>query len=220
LLILIIGAGRLGFELAKFLSTVGHQVVIIEKNKERCGLIAQELDVMVINGDGTNLKTLNEAGADKADTFAAVTDSQETNLFSCLLAKKLGAKRVIARIKDPSSEEIFKSLGIDAVVNPELTAAIYMEKLITRPSLLELVTLGKGTAEIIELQVNHDSPIVGKSVGEINDPQNYSIVAVLGDDLILPASETVIEPGQRILIIVRTAAISKLEKKLKRKLIL
>jgi len=215
---LIIGAGRLGFELAKFLSTVRHQVVIIEKDKERCGLIAQELDVMVINGDGTNLKTLEEAGADKADTFAAVTDSQETNLFSCLLAKKLGAKRVIARINDPSSEEIFKNLGIDAVVNPELTAAIYMEKLITRPSLLELITLGKGTAEIIELQVNHDSPIVGKSVGEINDPQNYSIVAVLSDDLIIPSPETVIELGQRILIIVRTAAISKLEKTLKRKL--
>lgn len=215
----IIGAGRLGKELAKFLAKVEHQIVVVDIDNQKCKVISSEIDALVINGDGTNTATLQEAGASKADNFVAVTNSQESNLLACLLAKKLGAKRTFARVNDPENEEVFKSLGINAVVNPEIAAATYLEKLIIRPSVLDLVVLGRGNAEILEMNVDSASGIAGKKIQEIRS-DNYNVIALLNDgELIIPTGETVLNEGDRILILTRVEALPKLEKLFKRKFI-
>lgn len=215
----IIGAGRLGKELAKFLAKVGHQIVVVDIDNQRCKVISSEVDALVISGDGTNITILQDAGAGKADNFVAVTNSQESNLLACLLGKKLGAKRTFARVNDPENEEVFKSLGIDAVVNPEVAAATYLEKLIIRPSVLDLVVLGRGNAEILEINVDSASGIAGKTIQDVRS-ENYNVIAVFNDgELIIPTGETVLNVGDRILILTRVEALSKLEKLFKRKLV-
>ena len=83
----IIGAGRLGKELAKFLAKAGHQIVVVDIDNQKCKVISSEVDALVISGDGTNITILQDAGAGKADNFVAVTNSQESNLLACLLGK-------------------------------------------------------------------------------------------------------------------------------------
>ena len=217
---IIVGAGRLGLELAKYLIKAGHEVVIIEKDKERCNAIASEINALVINGDATKATTLQEAGVKSADNFLAVSGIPEANLLACLLAKNMGAKRTIARVSDPESEEVFKSLGIDAVVNPEVAAATYIEKLVMRPGVLDLVVIGRGNAEILEIEIPKGSGVVGKTIREIGPPKNYTIIAVVEDDsLIIPSGDTVLREGDRVLVLARIEAIPTLEKLFGKKLI-
>lgn len=217
---IIVGAGRLGLELSKYLSKVGHEVVIIEKDKARCDAIASEVNVLIINGEGTKSATLQEAGVKNADNFIAVSGSQEANLLACLLAKSMGAKRTIARVSDPESEEVFKSLGIDAVINPEVAAAAYIEKIIMRPGVLDLVIIGRGNAEILEIQIPKGSGVIGKTIREIGPPKNYTIVAIYEDNVLtIPSGNTVLREGDRVLVLARTEAIPALEKLFGKKLI-
>jgi len=215
----VVGAGRLGKELARFLAKSGHQLVVIDIDNQLCKIISSEIDALVINGDGTNTAILQDAGVERADNFVAVTDSQESNLLASLLAKKLGAKRTFARVEDPENEEVFKSLGIDAVVNPEVAAAIYLEKLIMRPNVLDLLVLGRGNAEILEIIVDSASGVLGKKIKEVRS-ENYTVIALLNDgQLTIPTDETVLNEGDRILLLTRLEALPELEKLFKRRLI-
>jgi trk system potassium uptake protein len=202
--VVIMGGGRVGLNLASFLIADGHDVTLIESDDNLCGNAAVELDALIICGNGTDTKTLQEANVQDADVFVAATGNDETNLLSCILVKDFDVPKVIARVSDPSHGEAFKKVGIDSVISPEITAASYLEKLIIRPKIADLVVLGKGDAELLDITLDNKNAI-GKKIGDLSPTDNFIIVAVYENGNIkIPRPEMVLNEGDKISILVKT----------------
>ncbi len=211
--IVIMGGGRVGLRLAISLVAVGLDVTLIENDSDLCSNAASELDAMVICGNGTDIKTLLEANIADADVFVAATGNDEANLLSCILVKDYKIPKVIARVSNPDHDEAFRKVGIDIVVSPELTAAGYLEKLITRPKIADLIVIGKGNAELLELSVNN-SKIFGKKIGDLSPTDDYIIAAVhKNGEIKIPKDGMMLKKGNRISILVKTPAIKAVTKK-------
>ena len=211
--IVIMGGGRVGLRLAMSLVAVGLDVTLIENDSDLCSNAASELDAMVICGNGTDIKTLSEAKIADADVFVAATGNDEANLLSCILVKDYKIPKVIARVSNPDHDEAFRKVGIDIVVSPELTAAGYLEKMITRPKIADLIVIGKGNAELLELSVNN-SKIFGKKIGDLSPTDDYIIAAVhKNGEIKIPKDGMMLKKGNRISILVKTPAINAVTKK-------
>ncbi len=211
--VVIVGGGRVGRILAEMLIAHGHDVVIIEKDKRRAQELAQsELDVLVVQGDATDLDVLQDAEIESADVVAAVTDKDEVNLAVSLIAKEeFGVDRVVSRVTDDRFVDIFRRLGVDAVVNPDRSAAQLIEKAITRPYLVDMITFGRGEAELLEFEVTEGAKVSGKRVSDL--PNDCVIVALYRDgELILPRGDTEINPGDRVLVLALRDKLKKVEK--------
>ncbi|MEO2117183.1 MAG: NAD-binding protein [Methanocaldococcus sp.] len=205
--IVIAGIGRIGYTLAKSLSEKGHDIVLIDVNKDVCKKVSAEIDALVINGDCTKTKTLEEAGIEDADIYIAVTGKEEVNLMSSLLAKSYGVDKTIARISEVEYKDVFERLGVDVVISPELIAANYIEKLIERPGILDLTIVGRGEAEILEFIIPEKSKIANKKIKELGRPKDYLIIAIYEDDeLKIPSGDTELKAGDRVLVLVKKDA--------------
>lgn len=202
--VIILGAGSMGLNLAYFLISDDNNVVIIESDDKKCQDIGQKLDALVICGNGTNKDVLKEANIDDADVFVAATGNDEVNLFSCLLVKESNVPKIFARVSDSAHEEVFKKAGFNSVISPEITAANYLEKLIMRPCIADLVTLGKGGAELLDFTV--DSPkSIGKRVGDLSPNDDFIIVAINENgNIIIPKPDMVLKEGMRVSALVKT----------------
>ncbi len=208
------GAGRVGIHLARSLINAKFDVTIIEKDPELCAYAANELDALVINGSGTDIKILEEANISDANAFVAATGHDEANLLTCILVKDYNPKKLIARISDPSHAEAFKKVGIDATVSPELTAAAYLERLIIRPKIADMVILGKGNAEILDIPVENKK-MIGKKIGDVSPTKEYAICAIYkGPDyeIMMPESDIILEAGNKISILIKTKSIKNVVK--------
>ena len=209
--VVIMGAGRVGLSLASFLITDGQDVTIIEKDESLSHSAVNKLDALVICGNGTETKILEEVNIKNADVFVAATGNDEANLLACILVKNYNVPKVIARVSEPSHKDAFKKVGIDFVVNPELTAASYLEKLIIRPKIADLVIIGKGNAELLDITVTNKK-MFNKKVSDVSPTKNFIISALHEkDDIIIPDENTILKEGCKISILVKTKAIKKVE---------
>ncbi|MCK4309841.1 MAG: TrkA family potassium uptake protein [Methanomicrobia archaeon] len=211
--IIVVGGGRIGFNLSKLLVKAGHEVTVIEKDRERSNFIANEIDALVLNEDGTTIKALEEANIEDGYALVALTKRDEINLMACLLARDYGVPVVVARISDPENSEVFRKLGVSAVVSPELTTAIHIEKLIMRPDVIDLTVVAKGQAEILEMIISKDSPVVGKKLKDIS-PRDFLVIAVYNKegDLTIPKGNTQLNEGNRILVLAKTRVVPLVKK--------
>ncbi|MDD1774914.1 MAG: TrkA family potassium uptake protein, partial [Methanobacterium sp.] len=202
--VVVLGGGRVGLNLASFLISDGHDVTLIESDNNLCTNAASELDALVICGNGTDTKTLEEASLKDADVFVAATGNDETNLLACVLVREYQVDKIIARVSDPSHAQAFKKIGVDSVISPELTAASYLEKLIIRPKIADLVVLGKGDAELLDIALENKS-VIGKKVGDISPNENFIIVAVYKNgNITIPKPEMVLEKDMKVSVLVKT----------------
>ncbi|MBT4191707.1 MAG: TrkA family potassium uptake protein [Candidatus Diapherotrites archaeon] len=213
--IVIIGAGSLGYYLAHLLLEENHECVVIDKDSAKCDKIANDLDIVAINGDATDPKTLGKVDISEADAVVALTAQDETNMVICLLAKDLGAKQVGARIsRIDYNEKILRKLGIDVVIHPEAAAAGYIEELITKPEVLDLAFLSRGNAEIMEFEVTAKSKLAGKKVKDIENPSGSAIIGFFEKgELVIPSPEMKIKKGTKILIIAKRSVANSVRKK-------
>ncbi|KZX16738.1 Trk system potassium uptake protein TrkA [Methanobrevibacter cuticularis] len=210
--VVIMGAGRVGLNLAELLIDDGYDITIIENCEGLCGNASVELDALIICGNGTDTRTLEEANIQDADFFVAATGNDEANLLSCILVKDYGIPKIIARVSNPDHEEAFKKVGIDNVISPERTAAGFLEKLITRPNVADLTAFGKGDAEILDMVITNEK-INGKKVSEVSPTKDYIIIAIYhGNKLKIPAHDTVLNKGNKISILVKRGAFKKATK--------
>ena len=132
--IVVVGAGKVGYYLVKTLLDRGHLPAMVEQNPERCRRVAEDTGILVINGDGTDLSSLVDAGADRADVIAAVTGMDEVNLVVCQLAKnKLGVKKAVARVSNPKNREVLRKLGVDMAISGTALIADAIEEEILLP---------------------------------------------------------------------------------------
>ena len=208
------GGGRVGLALAKLLIDNGEDITLIESNEALSGELASELDALVICGNGTNSKLLEESNIEDADYFIATTGNDEANLLSCILVRKYNVPNIIARVSNPDHEEAFKEVGIDQVISPEITAAGYLQKIVTRPNAAELMTLGEGDAEILDMTITNDK-IVGKRYKDISPSKEYIIIATYQNGkLIIPQPDNIISRGEKVTALVKRGSFKKLAKKL------
>ena len=207
--VIVMGGGRVGLNLSSFLISDGQDVTLIESNEELCSKAAAELDAMIICGNGTDTKTLEEADIKSADVFVAATGNDETNLLACILVKDYNIPKIITRISDHTHTKAFKNAGIDFAISPELTAASYLEKIILRPKIADLVVLGKGDAELLDVSVENNK-VIGKKIGDISPTKDYIIVSLHENgNITIPMMDTVIEKGCKISILAKTGSIKK-----------
>ena len=202
--VVVMGGGRVGLNLASFLISDGHEVTLIENDELLCNNAATELDALVICGNGTDTKTLDEANVKDADVFVAATGNDETNLLACILVREFRIPKIIARVSEPNHAEAFKKVGIDSVISPEITAASYLEKLIIRPKIADLVVLGKGDAELLDIKMDNEKAI-GKRIGDVSPTEDFIIVALYENgNIIIPKPEMILKKDMKISILVKT----------------
>lgn len=202
--VVILGGGRVGLNLASFLISDGQDVTLIESDAELCSKAASELDSLVICGNGTDTKILKESNIEDADVFVAATGNDEVNLLTCVLVRGFNVPKIIARVSDYTHKKAFKKAGIDFAISPELTAASYVEKIILRPKIADLVVLGKGDAELLDLTLKNKS-FIGKKVGDISPTKKYIIVAIYENGNInIPMQDDILKEGSKISILVKT----------------
>jgi len=215
--VIIVGAGRIGFHLAKLLIEEDADVVVVDMNGDVCHEVSSELECTTIRGDATKPRILEEAGIKEADALVALTGSDETNLIICLMAKQMGAKYVSARLGALHYEEhVLKNLGLDLVIYPEAAAAGYIAELITKPDVLDLAFISRGNAEIIEIEVKKGAKIIGKKIQEIEHPAGTSIIALVDEGkIVIPDPKVEICEGDKVLILANTEKIKEIKRLIK-----
>ena len=202
--VVISGGGKVGSYLARNLVTKGYRVAVIEKRSEVLEKLAEELptEVLLIEGDGCDVKYQEDAGVGHADIFAAVTGNDDDNLVSCQLARaRFSVKRTVARINSPKNEHIFHALGIEGISSTTIISRLIEEEA-TIGDIIRLHTLKKGIS-LVEIDLPNDHCLAcNKKVHELNLPEGSVLVAIVrGDRVIVPKGDTVIETGDRVLAV-------------------
>ncbi|BBJ27818.1 potassium channel family protein [Athalassotoga saccharophila] len=212
--IIIVGGGKVGYYLLKTLYGKKHKISIIERDPVKCARIAEEMgNVNVINGDGTEVKDLREAGAEDADVIAAVTGKDEVNLISCQIAKKnFNIPKTIARVNNPKNEVVLKSLGVDNVVCSTAFIANVIEQEVVLGAIRSLLTFYHGDLNILEIKVPHNSPSNGKRIMDIKLPRDSIIITVIkADKPIVPRGDTQIDEDDLVIIMSRKDKIDEIK---------
>jgi trk system potassium uptake protein TrkA len=201
--VIIAGAGKVGWNLARELLEKGHEVTVIEQNRRRYIIVEQELEHAVQYGDATELWVLERAGIQRADLVVAVTGDDEDNLLICQVAKeKYLCDRIIARCNNPRNLDHFKLLGIQPAVSATDLILRLIEHEVPSYGLVHLLDLPEERIEIIELVVSENAPAVGKRVSEINLPEGALVISVLRDgNGFVPRPDTVVKDGDEVLVV-------------------
>ncbi len=200
--IFIVGGGEIGKALAVQLSRDGYELTIIDREESVVNSIGNTVDVISYQGNGASYTTLKELGADKADIFVAVTESDELNILSCLTAHMMGAKHAIARVRDvdyAGQNRFYRDkLGLSMTINPELATAMEIFRLLRFPLATRVEVFARGRAELVEMTVGANSPLNEKSLIQINQNMGINLLicaVVRNGDVYVPNGETVIRSG-------------------------
>lgn len=207
--IILIGAGKVGHSLADRLTAEDHDITVIDRSEDVINRCQDSLDVMCIRGNGANAKTLVEAGVDRADIVIATTAGDETNMLCCLMARRLGAKYTIARIRDPEYNEsqmlLQNEMGIDVAINPERATALEISKLLRYPFAGSIESFARGQVEMVEFRAQQDDIIVGIPMKEIasrvpNIPHVLYTMVEREGEVIIPGGDFYIKAGDTVFI--------------------
>ena len=201
--VIIVGAGKVGLNLARELIAKGHEVTLLEAPRRRYLVVEEELEHAVQYGDATELWVLERAGVARADLVIAVTGDDEDNMLVCQVAKeKYLCERVIARVNNPRNLQHFKLLGIQPVVSATDLILRLIEHEVPRYGLVHLLALDEERLEIIELEVASDAPAAGCRVVDVTLPAGCLIISALREGRgFVPAPQTVVEAGDQVLLV-------------------
>lgn len=204
--IVIAGGGKVGETISEELTREGNDIVLIEIKAGRLEQIINKIDITGLAGDGAEIDNLVEAGVQDCDMFIAVTAEDETNIISAIIAKELGAKYTIARVRDPKYtnhiEFVRESLGINMVINPELEAARHISRILEYPETLRIEQFEKGRVSMVELVIKENGPLIDTPLVQFRE--NYGdvlICAITRDyETIIPSGDTVLRKGDHLYV--------------------
>jgi trk system potassium uptake protein TrkA len=206
--VIVVGAGEVGYQITKFLAMEGIDVVVVEKDPKKIGRVSDELDVATIVADGCSPHGLKEAGAENADIFLAVTDSDETNMIACMLAKAmLKIPRKIARLRNPEyfrNEKLLskENLDINPAISPEMEVANAIIKRLETPFATDVEELEDGLIKVIGFRIPEGSDLTGKtlkSIPALEPPKKFLIGIIERDgNVTIPTGDDTIEPDDVI----------------------
>ncbi len=212
--VFIVGAGEVGFNTAQLLSREGHEVIVVEQDEALANRATDQLDALVMQGNGASPKLLSEIGTRKSELLIAVTDSDEVNITACLVAKAQGVKRTVARIRNPdyydtSSPFATDVLGIDFVIHTERAAAEEIRDALRVPGSVNVETFAGDSIEVAEVVVQENSAVIDKEVKDVSLPQSSLVVGVVRkNDIIVPRGDTVLRENDHVFIIGERARIA------------
>ena len=212
--IIIGGGGDVGYYLTRNLLGHGHEVLLLEKSASRQQLLSEELGESVVRGDACEARTMEEAGARRADVVIAVTGEDEDNLVICQMAKKhFNVARTIARLNNPKHELLFQKLGIDVTVSPTKAILSLIQSELPGSHFINLVTLKRAGLEIVEMTLPPTSPVVGRRLSQVNLPRRCNLALIIrGTEPIFPDGETVLQANDDVYALVTREAEEELRK--------
>ncbi|MBQ8568809.1 MAG: Trk system potassium transporter TrkA [Oscillospiraceae bacterium] len=203
--IVIIGLGTIGRTILSNLSGEGHTITIIDENKDKIEALIEKYDVQGVVGNGASIEIQREAGADTADVTIALTESDELNVFACLVSKKLGVQNTIARVRNPDYRgqiiEMKNELGISMIVNPELDTASEIFNQISLPEIANVEYFAKGRVLLVEIVAEKGCALINEtliSLGKKLDTKVLICAVQRGDQVIIPSGNFKIMEGDRI----------------------
>lgn len=203
--IVIIGLGTIGKNILKSLSGEGHTITIIDDNKEKVESLIEKYDIFGVVGNGACLDIQKEANVGEADIAIVLTDSDELNVFACLVAKKIGVKNTIARVRNPDYRkqiiEMKDELGISMIVNPERDTASEIFNLINLPSITQFERFAGGRVLLVEIIAETGCSIIGETLISLGKKLNTKVLICAvqrGQNVTIPTGNFVIEEGDRV----------------------
>ncbi|MBO5337209.1 MAG: Trk system potassium transporter TrkA [Lachnospiraceae bacterium] len=206
--IIIVGCGKVGCTLVEQLSGENHDIVVIDEKEEKINPITDEFDAMGIVGNGVSYQVLKEAGIDLADLLIAVTGSDEQNLLCCVIAKKTGNCKTIARVRNPIYNKeigfLRKELGLSMIINPELASAAEIARIFQFPSAVKIDTFSKGRIELLHFRVTSDCLLNNYGLIHIRSTLKCDVLVCMvtrGDEVLIPRGDFVFHEGDIVAIV-------------------
>ncbi len=202
--IVVVGGGRLGYNLLKALLNEGHEVLLLEKDARICKTITDEMGSVCYRGDGCEAATLAEVGTGRADMLVAVTGDDEDNLVACQVAKhKHNVPRTIARIRNPQNALLFKKLGVDVTVSTTDLILEAIEREVPTHPLTQLLTIDEKGLVIVDVKISPESTTVGKMVKELSLPKESKLALIIPGEgnAHVPAANTILHAGDQIIAV-------------------
>lgn len=203
--VIVVGDGKVGYTLTEQLSREGHDVVVIDNNAAALTDSMNMLDVMGVVGNGATYTAQKEAGVEQADILIAATSTDEMNLLCCLVAKKLGAKHTIARVRNPEYAEqlqfMKEDLGLSLTINPENAAAREISRVLRFPSAIKIDLFARGRVELVEVKLREGNPLIGLSLMELRQRLGVRVLICAvqrGEELHIPSGEFRLQLGDKI----------------------
>jgi trk system potassium uptake protein TrkA len=211
---MIVGAGNIGYRLARSLEEKTIYCKIIDKNPDRCVVVAEGLNkAVVLCGDGSDQGLLEEENIQDMDVVITLTGDEETNILTSLLAARMGAKKSITRISKFSYFPLMKAIGIEQVVSPRLSAINTILQHIRQGKVLSDISILGEQAEVMEALALETSDIVDRPVKMIGFPKGALLVGIIRQaDIIIPTGDSIVKPNDRIIVFAHRKAIPKIEK--------
>ncbi|HZG50136.1 MAG TPA: TrkA family potassium uptake protein [Thermoleophilaceae bacterium] len=201
--VLIVGAGKVGWNLARELINKDHEVTVIESDQARYAVVEQELEHSAHYGDGSELWVLDRAGIERADLVVAVTGDDEDNILICQVAReKYGVERVVARCNNPRNLQHFELLGVKPVISATDLILRLIEHEVPKYGLVHLLDLPEERLEIIELEVAEGSAAAGRAVRDLGLPDGSLVISLLRDGGgFVPAGDSIVQAGDEVLLV-------------------
>jgi trk system potassium uptake protein len=214
--ILIVGGGKVGTNLTATLMKMGHEVTLIENDRNRYGLLEEQFEHVVRPGDATELFVLERSGIERADLVVAVTGDDEDNIIVCQVAKeKYGVPKVIARVNDPRNQQHFDMVGISLTVSATATILALIEHELPEHELVTLIDLKRENLEIVEFAIADGSPAAGRFVRDLNLPSRSRLISVTRKGRAeIAIGDTQLEPGDLVMAILEPGAEDELKRQL------
>jgi len=212
--VLVVGGGRIGYRLARRLEEKSVHTKIIERDKDRCSVLAESLNkTVVLCADGSDQNILTAENIQDMNAVVTVTDDEETNILVSLLSKQRGVQKAITKVDRLSYLHLMSTVGIHRIVSPRLSAINSILQHIRRGKILSDITLKGEQAEVIEAVALEASNIVGKPLRKISFPKGALLASIITkQEIIIPSGDSVVNPGDRVIIFAKRQAVSKIEK--------
>ncbi|MCF6267958.1 MAG: Trk system potassium transporter TrkA [Desulfuromusa sp.] len=212
--VFILGGSRIGLKVTQNMEKLHFQAKLIEKDEDRCFKLAELLNkAVVINAEGLDVQTLVDEGLADADVFIAVTENDQTNILTCLLAKQHNVRRTLALVSQPELIGLASDLGIDACISPRLAAAGAILKFVRRGDIISLTAIEGSNSEVLELEISKDSGLLATPLGGLHFPRGAIIGAIVrGGNYEIPTGESMLEAGDRVVVFTLPEALQKVER--------
>ncbi|HKK87305.1 MAG TPA: Trk system potassium transporter TrkA [Saprospiraceae bacterium] len=219
--IVISGAGAIGFHLAELLSKENQDITLIDRDLDVLRQADRHLDVLTVHGDVSSLEVLRQANVGDAKLFIAVTTSEATNILTSVLAKKMGAKRTIARISDvdklhDENRQFFEKIGVDVLISPQQLAAQEIKRLIERATFTDLFEFENGKISIVGFTLDTSSPIINKTIEQVDnldEEWKFRGVALLREHkTLIPKGSTLLQKGDHLYLSAKRESIERVKK--------
>lgn len=217
--IVIIGCGKVGTSIARELNAENHDITVVDNDRKAVARLSETLDVMGVEGNGATYEALAEAGAETADLVIAATARDEVNLYACLMARSAGVPHTIARVRSPEyTDDLYRvkdQLRLSMSINPELTEAIEISRLLRFSGALEIDSFAKGAVELIKVLVPAGSPINGKRISQIDTLNGRIRLCTVerGSEVYIANGDTEIQAGDKVTVVAKPEIASRFFKK-------